>query len=176
MNFQFFESMSPDDAEKFLRNFLKVESEAGTTIIEVLRDEKEFAPYSIASVATVLRRLVEKVRMIKEAPDESLPSWIKDCPSYARGLMGFDDPSRTLVLRGAHYTGESFVRSYPELSWAVGDVETAEQNMPVVAGFSSGLEMAPILIVENLFMRIVVDGAGAEVFDAAVSFWSTKVP
>lgn len=176
MNFEFFEALSPNEASKFLQNFLEVESRMAIEFVESQWDQNVGAPYSIESVGGVLWSLVDQVRMIEAKPHEELPSWIQGCSSYARGLVEFDSPSKIFVLRGAHYIGETFVRSYSALSWAVGNIETAEQNMPVVTGFSSGLEMAPILIIENLFMRVVVDDAGPEVINAAVSFWCSKVP
>lgn len=174
MDFAFFESLTPEDAQTFLQNFLDVESSAAESLLTSLPEDAQIERYSIDSVAPILRSLIANLNAVEKTPDEDIPIWVRNCPSYARGLFEFDDPSKALVLRGAFYFGESFVRSYSCLSWQTGNPDTAEQNMPVVSGFRSLLEMAPMLVVDNLFRRIIADHAEPEVFDAAVSYWKSK--
>lgn len=175
MDFAFFESLTRDDAAIFLQNFLDVESSAAPVFLASLPTELGTQSYLIDSVAPVLRFLSKQLTTSRKDPDETLPSWITDSPSYARGLFEFDNTSKTLILRGAHYLGESFVRSRSQLTWKTGHPDTAEQNMPVVSGFQSSLEMAPMLIVDNLFRRMIADKAEPEIIDAAVGFWISKL-
>src|SRR5688572_17390003 len=91
------------------------------------------------------------------------------------GVATFDEPSKILVLRAAYYLGESFVRCHSGLHWTVGNVETAEGNMPVVAGFDSGLELAPILIAENL-LRVITEPEKLGDIERTMEYWSQKAP
>lgn len=52
-----------------------------------------------------------------------------------------------------------------------GDPEYVEKNMPVVAGFLSGDEMAPMMVVANLFARILGDGAPVTEIGSAIAAW-----
>lgn len=108
--------------------------------------------------------------------NSSLPAWIRECDSYLSGLEEFDEPSKVLVLRASYYLGESFVRYSDKLSWATGNLDTAEQNMPVITGFSDELEMAPMLVTENLFLRILADGAPYEDINRAIESWLSDIP
>lgn len=174
MNFGFFESLTRADAEAFLERFLDVESSVAPMFLASLSRELSVQEYSIDSVAPALRFISSQISTFKKNPDDHLPDWITTSPSYARGLFEFDDASKVLILRGAHYLGESFVRTIPHLKWSTGHPDTAEQNMPVVTGFQSSLEMAPMLIVENLFRRMIADNAEPAVIDVAVDFWKSK--
>jgi hypothetical protein len=174
MDFPFFEGLSEEEARLFLANFLDVE---GRTVEALLGDARRAAdvgmPFSVESASRVLRWLADQVRVTGHPPDPSLPVWLKG-PAYARGLVALDQPSRVLTLRGGYYLGETFVRSFGSLEWAIGDREAAVCNQPVVRGFSSSLEMSPLLVCENLFLRIVADGAPATEIDRALSFWSAR--
>ena len=72
-----------------------------------------------------------------------------------KGLYSFDDFSKVLVLRASYYLGECFVRNYNNLSWNIGLTHTAVVNMPVITGFKKKIELAPILVCENLLRRLV---------------------
>ena len=47
------------------------------------------------------------------------------------------------------------MRTYDTLAWDMGNPETAEANMPVVSGFRAGVELAPMMVAENIFRRNV---------------------
>ena len=81
-----------------------------------------------------------------------------------------------LVLRASYYFGESFVQHSNKLEWSTGNIETAEQNMPVITGFKYDIEMAPMLIIKNLFMRIVVRDVPTTDIDKAINTWLSYVP
>ena len=176
MDFQFFESLSPAEAEEFLNNFLNTERKAIGEMIDAARAEGVQADLTVTSVAQVLKWVLRKVRTIPRLPDEKVPSWIRETDSYSQSLFDFDEPSRILILRAAYYLGVCFVNYSERLRWSVGDAKTAHQNMPVVTGFSFHLELAPMMIVENLFSRIIRGAAGDEAIDVAIKHWLDKVP
>lgn len=102
-----------------------------------------------------------------------LPAWITATEDYRRGLFEFAEESKPLVLRTVYYCGECFVRTFDELKWAVGDNATAQRNMPVITGFGNGIELAPILVTENLFRRILTEDPGTDAIERAISRWSS---
>jgi hypothetical protein len=175
MKFEFFEKISRDEALVFLERFLTVESASIDELLEQASSEGASVDFSVTSVAALMRWAVAKLKTVPNAPDTQLPLWIRNTESYAKNLFEFDGPSKILTLRVAYYFGESFVRSYGGLRWTVGNLETAEAKMPVVAGFQSELEMAPILITENLLRRVTAGPTKLKDIDRAVDHWSQKV-
>lgn len=163
--------MSWDDAEDFLRRFIEVESAEVSKLIEMALPREIEADLSLDSLVPVLTWVSLQLSTVRVEPDDDLPVWIRECPSYARGLFEFDEPSKALVLRTAYYLGEVFVRFNRNLKWATGAQETAEKNMPVITGFRSDVEMAPLLVLENLFSRIIADGAPSETIRTAIEYW-----
>lgn len=176
MDFAFFESLTPHDAQAFLDRYLEVEGEATRGMIPSAQEEGVVMDFSVSSVSAFLKWILRKVQTVPTDADETLPAWIRESESYKRGLIEFEEKSKPLVMRASYYLGESFVRQYCSLSWGVGEPETVEHNMPVVAGFRSDLEMAPIMVTENLFLRILGDGAAVTDIDKAVSHWQKMVP
>jgi hypothetical protein len=83
--------------------------------------------------------------------------------------------SEELVLQAAYYLGESFVRSHGTLRWGTGDIKTYEANMPAVIGFQHDLELAPILIAENLLRRVTAEPKKVGDFQIAVESWNREV-
>ncbi len=126
--------------------------------------------YSIASVPDALKWILKDVRIVRVPVPPSEPDWIRQ--AHKDGLVEFDEASKYPVLRAAYYLGESFVRAYPALYWTIGDPGYLQKNMPVVARFESGKEMAPIMIVENLSCRIFGRGAPVTDIDRAVGAWA----
>jgi hypothetical protein len=175
MDFEFFESLSQEKAKKFLENFLNVEKEKVSEMINDAQKEGIIADFSITSISIVFKWLVKKLKIIPHTPDTELPEWIRKCDSYIQNLFDFDETSSIIVLRAAYYLGESFVRNYPKLHWTTGDRNYAEQNMPVIAGFKKGIEMAPILISENIFRSIHSKLDNEDCIDVAVNGWVSFV-
>ncbi len=175
MDFAFFESLSVEEAHIFLENYLRVEHQAVEELIAVARADGLNANFSIASIAPVLRWILDQVKTVPREPDETLPSWIRECDSYLQGLIDFDGPSKILVLRASYYLGESFVRHAEVLSWAIGNRKTALQNMPVVTGFQYKKELPPILIIENLFRKILARGAPYEKIEQSIDVWLSNI-
>jgi hypothetical protein len=82
--------------------------------------------------------------------------------------------SRRLHLRKGDAAKSSCVPFFR--SWAVGDPEYIEKNMPVVAGFRGGMELAPMMVCENSFAAILGDGEPESVVDVMVQSWINSMP
>lgn len=175
MRFDFFESLSHEEAKTFLDRFLEVESVRINEVLEQCSSEGVRATLGVDSVVPFMRWIATKLKTGPVAPDMHLPMWIRKTDSYAQNLFEFDEVSKILTLRAAYFLGESFVKSFRNLHWTIGNSETAEANMPVVAGFQSGLEMAPLLIAENLLRRVIAEPSKQSDIDKAVDFWVQKV-
>ena len=182
MDLQFFDSLAQAEAAEFLNNFLNTERKAIEEMINGARSEGVHADLTVASVPGVLKWVVGKLTTVPRLPDETVPSWIRATDTYSSGLFDFDEPSTVVILRAAYYLGQSFVNYSELLSWNVGDsriiggAKSALQNMPVVTGFTFDLELAPIMVVENLSRRIKRQAAGNEAIDQALNYWLGKVP
>jgi hypothetical protein len=175
MRFDFFESLSREEARAFFDQFLEVESAHVKEVLRQCSCEGVRADFGIDSVAPFMRWVAAKLKTVPTTPDTQLPAWIRETDSYARNLFEFDDLSKLLTLRAAYFLGESFVRSFRGLHWTVGNRETAEANMPVVAGFQSDLEMAPILITENLLRRVIAEPSKQLDIDKAIDYWTRRI-
>lgn len=175
MNFEFFEKLSREKAEEYLKHFLAVESaKIGGTLAEA-RASGLTVDFSLESVAPFLRWMVPKLNVVPGVPDPELPEWIRTTPTYLQNLFEFDEPSKILVLRAAYYLGESFVRNGNGLRWATGNRETVEANMPVVTLFRFGIEMAPIMVAENLLRRVIAEPAKLGDIALAVDHWRANI-
>jgi hypothetical protein len=105
-----------------------------------------------------------------------VPEWIRSSPPYRSDLFQFDDPSKDLVVQGGFYLGETFVRSFEPLSWTTGEAGLAQENMPVVGGFRDGDELPALLVVNNLFRRVLIDPGRSSDIEGTVEFWRSRVP
>jgi hypothetical protein len=170
MNFALFETMSTQEAREHLQGFLKTEGAAIESLRAGVEQSEAALDFSVVSLPSVLRWIMGKVRIVRVPIPATEPEWVRDW--HKDGLIDFDEESKYWILRAAYYMGECFVRNCPSLRWTIGDPEYIEKNMPVVAGFRSGKEMAPTMIVENLFSRILGDAAPATAIDTAVRAWA----
>ena len=175
MDFSFFESLSTDEAEQYLQSFLREAGKGFQHTAEELRRDGVLPDFSVSSISIVFAWIVKKLRTIPMDPDESLPKWIRQSDDYIESLFDFDDDSKTLVLRAAYYLGESFNQFSDELHWGTGNTNFAEQNMPVITGFKKEMELAPLLITENIFFRILLNGAPDNDAEEAVKVWLSYV-
>lgn len=175
MNFAFFDSLTAAEAEDYLRQFL---AEASRGFEEVARQAEAVGlatDYSVESIAPFMLWLLPQLSTTPVAEDSSVPTWIRQTKEYRDGLYEFTESARVMVLRSAFYLGESFVRSFPQLRWGVGDEDYAEKHMPVVAGFKHDLELAPIMVAENLYRRVICDRSTSQCIAAAVEHWTRNV-
>jgi len=176
MDFEFFEKLSLIEAEAFLSDLLAGGTNRSLSLSKELEADGIRCDFSIPSLAPVLTSLLPKLVKIPLEPDLKVPTWIRNSETYKENLFDFDDASKRLVLGAAYYLGETFVRSFPVLHWTTGNPETALMNMPVVAGFRNGVEMAPMLVAENLLMSVLIDPSKQGDIEMAVSTWKSKVP
>lgn len=173
MDYEFFESLTNEDAGLYLVRFLEAEGKSVEQLIQDVREEGISANYSIAVLVPVLSAVYRRIKTVSREPDKSLPDWIRNSASYGANLFDFDDVSKVLILRGAYYMGETFVRSFRRLEWGLGDQDTAVKNMPVVRGFRQKLELAPMLVLENTFGRALSGRGSSSDIQEMVSYWAS---
>ena len=175
MDFEFFEKLSRNEANAFLRRFLQVESSEIKKTLKECADEGIITDYSIKSISPLMRWVLKRLITAPLEPDPAVEDWIRNTDSYAKSLFEFDAPSSVLVMQTAYYLGESYVRNHRSLRWSTGDRETAEGNLPVVTGFQHDLELAPVLIAENLLRRVIAEPKKVGDFEKAVAYWCRMV-
>lgn len=154
MNFKFFGSLTNEEANKYLDDFLYFGSGRG---IEILSQTTHFTveiDFNVDSLSPIFRSLLTVLKTIPREPDLTIPEFIRNTESYKKNLFDFDEPSKTLLMSAAYYLGETFVGCYSQLSWGIGNAEYIQGNMPVVTGFKHN-EMPVILITENMFGGII---------------------
>ena len=176
MDFEFFQSLSPQQGEQFVERYLTVECEGFRELIPAMVADGINVDFTVASVSEIFEWILVRLRTEEVLPDQNLEWWIRESDSYKQSLVEFDDPSAILVLRCSYYLGESFVRQFDLLSWALGDEETLLANMPVVKGFRHDLEMPSILVTENLFHRALAHENGAKKIEEGIQAWLKRSP
>jgi hypothetical protein len=168
MDYEFFQSLTLEDAQTFLDRFLEVERQGMGEIWDQAARDGVPCDYSIGTLGDVLKWIVKEVRVRRVPVPEEVPWWIRQ--AHKDGLVEFDEDSKTLLLRAGYYLGECFAR-LPGLRWATGDPDYMEKHMPVVAGFRGDLELPPLVVVENMFARVVADGGSLERIDSTLEVW-----
>jgi hypothetical protein len=173
MDYEFFQAMTADEAREFLDQFLALERLAIDETVTRAASEGVRFDFSLASLADALRWMVGQVRVYRTPAPAELPEWIRQ--AHAGGLAQYEEDSKTVLLRAAYYLGESFAR-LPGLRWTTGNPDLMECNMPVVAGFRSGQEVPPLVVVDSLFAGIASGENPPERIDATVKVWSDDCP
>jgi hypothetical protein len=176
MKFSFFEALSKEEAQEYLDEFLLFGKNRGMEIINQAIHFTVDIDFSIESLSPVFKSLLTVLKTIPREPDLSLPEFIRNTEEYKKNLFDFDEPSKSVVLAAAYYLGETFVRNYEQLSWATGNTKYAEGNMPVVTTFKHDIEMAPILIMENMFGRVISRMGDETSIDTAINAWVSDIP
>jgi hypothetical protein len=174
MNFDAFHSMTVNEAREYLAGFLATERGAISIIEPAAHGAGVEMNYTLQSLPSVLKWILSGVTVFRVPVPETEPKWIRDY--HKDGLVEFAEPSKYLILRGAYYLGECFVRYHPARSWSIGDSEYMEKNMPVVAGFRSRMELPPILVCESIFSRILGTNAPESHIDVMVNSWIAVLP
>jgi hypothetical protein len=176
MNYKFFESLSSKEAQEYLDEFLLF---GKTRAIEILEANLHFTThieFRVDLISSIFKELIGTVKTVPRDPDITLPEFIRRTPEYEKGLFDFDEASKSIILAAAYYLGEAFVRNYEQLSWATGNTDNAEGNMPVIVPFKHDIEMAPILITENLFRGVISEIRTRDSIDIAVEAWINNIP
>lgn len=175
MDFNFFERLNPEEAKRFLHNYLTEEKKGFEKLSSDLISSGIMLDYSFNSLLPVFEWVIHRIHTIPTKKDENLPSWITETESYKKGLYSFDEFSKILVMRTSFYLGECFVNNSKKLVWKVGRIKTAEQNMPVISGFQKKLELSVILVSENLIRRIL-EGGDLSIIEACINKWKSFIP
>jgi hypothetical protein len=174
MNFQFFESLTVQEAQEHLQYFLRTESVAFSSMIPDAERLGLAVNYSLESLPSILRWFVRDIQVTRVPVPDTEPEWVRSF--HKNGLTEFTEQSKYLTLRAAYYLGECFVRADRKLHWAIGNQEHMVVNMPVVTGFQFSKEMAPEMVCENLFRRIRgYDGPESDI-DVMVEKWVSFMP
>lgn len=174
MKFHIFEVMSKSEAEDYLNNFLIFGKERGMKLLNEKVHFSRALDFTVDSLPVVFKALVPILRAVAREEDPNVPEFIRKTEDYKKGLFDFDASSNTIILAVAYYLGETFVRRFPKLKWSTGNTDFRESNMPVVTGFNFKIELAPILISENIFRGAVSGRSEESSIDIAIEMWSTK--
>jgi hypothetical protein len=176
VNFAFFEALTDEEAFTYLDGFLREGRESHGEFVAAAEQDGVVADLSLESIEPVMAWVAGTVVTVPRDEDPALPWWIRESDSYKENLFDFDESSRALVLCFAFYLGETFTRAYPRLTWGVGRRNVAEQGQPVVTGFAHSIEMAVLLVGENLVTRAVTGGPSSAGAERAVSLWASWAP
>jgi hypothetical protein len=174
MDLSFFESMTKAEAKLYLKHYLMEVGEGVQELIEQARNDGITADFTIPSISPVFRWTLPRLHVVPVEPNPSVPEWIRESSSYKEGLFVFDEPSAIMVGRASFYWGESFIRSYPGLSWAVG-TGGVDKNMPVVIGLRNRDKMPPLLIADNLFGGLIKGHDTFSDIDSCAQLWVSHV-
>jgi hypothetical protein len=153
VNFTFFEQMSADEAHAFLADYCEYGAANAPALYRAAR-VADVDGFALSSLPLLFRSVARGATVLPRDPDPELPRWITESESYAAGLYDLGESTARSVFVLSFVLGEAFVRAF-HLRWAIGDSATAEANQPVVTGFRAGVEMAPILVAENLVRSLV---------------------
>ena len=175
MKFSYFEALDKRGAKEYFEHFLLEAKEGFLSIVPDLEFVGINVDYSIDSIVPVFIWVKSQMVTLSEKSDENLPKFITESEIYIKGLYSFDEMSKILILRVSYYFAECFARSYKQLSWSIGDKKTAVQNQPVITGFKFKMELAPLLVCENLISGLV-EGEGEERIKRTINAWSKDIP
>lgn len=174
MNFSFFESLSIEEAQDHLDGFIKTEALAIEAMRSAAIDANVVIDFSMASLPGFLRWILPNIEVMRIRVPETEPDWIREF--HKDGLVEFTEESKYLVLRAAYYLGECFIQTSNRLSWGIGNLDSIEKNMPVVTGFRFKMEMAPLMVCENVYTGILGDGKSPDVMNTMISSWIGFIP
>jgi hypothetical protein len=169
MRFDLFENMSVDDASNVLDEFMN----RGP---EILKSEQiEYDAVSLSGLPEKLLEIGLRLTTVPVAADPSIPEFIRNTDDYKEGLFEFTEDSKRLIIGAAYMLGNCFVREFTKLAWGTGNPEYATGRMPVITGFASGEELAPLLVANNLFRRLVKNQSLTKIFETCIERWSASV-
>jgi hypothetical protein len=171
MDYEFFHSLAPDEALALLNDFIESQGKSVERMKSTAATDGVALDYSSTSLANVLKWMMKGVRIRRLPVPPEEPDWIRQ--AHRDGLIDFDDDSRSVILCAAYYLGESFARR-PGMRWATGDAAYLHKNMPVVAGFHLDQELPPMVVIRNVFARVLGDGAPSTEIDSTLRAWNAK--
>lgn len=167
MNFEFFYSLTKSEAKAYLENFL---SEANNGINILLTKHKYDVAFDFEIFKEIVTKEISGITTVRKKNDKSLPKWITKTNSYKSGQYEFSEDSLVLLLRLGYYLGQCFVNDYPNLKWSIGGEDLAVKNMPIISGFKKELELAPLLVMNNILRRIIETKDNSHL-DIMIDYW-----
>jgi hypothetical protein len=173
MDYEFLESLTADEAERFLDEFRKSQSHALEQLRPLAASEGVCLDLSLSTLADGLKWMIKGVRVHRIPVPLEEPWWIRQ--AHADGLTEFDEDSKTMVLCASYYFGECFAR-LPGLRWSTGNDETLHKHMPVITGFCFGKELPPLVVVSNMFARILGHGDSEAGISETIKVWRGFLP
>ena len=173
MDYEFFDSLNSEEAQALLNSFLESQRKALEEMTPVAARDGVVLDYSLSSLADALKWMIKLVRVHHAPVPAEEPWWIRQ--AHPDGLIEFDDNSRTVILRAAYYLGECFAR-LPGMRWAIGNPEYLEKNMPIIAGFRHDEELGPLVVIRNVFARILGHGMPVAEIDSTIEVWKGFIP
>lgn len=176
MKFHLFEAFTKEEAQEYLDEFLIFGKERGIKILEETLHFTIDLDFTIESLPKVIKNLLPRLETVSRKPDPNVPEFIRNTADYHKNLFDFDEKSNLILLAAAYYLGETFVWNFEKLRWSTGKTDYIEANMPVVKTFKYGIEMAPIMIMENIFGRIISGMGDLSGIDTAIAAWHADVP
>ena len=81
MNLQFFESLTREEAQKYLDDFLFFGRNRGQKLLEENLHFTTDLDFKIQSLSPILKTLLPVLRTIPRTPDGTLPLWIRNTPA-----------------------------------------------------------------------------------------------
>jgi hypothetical protein len=173
MDFEFFETLTRKDAEKYLQRFLETERATIPPTLDEARSAGVPVDYSVASISPLFSWIAPQVdhRQVTEAFD--VPDWISS--TSQQDFVELADASKPLILRAAFYLGEAFARNYVHLRWDIGHADFAHQQQPAVVGFRNSMELPVLLVTENLFLNALDSANMSNEFDRVINAWIKRV-
>jgi len=169
MRYDLFEAMSIEEASNVLDEF----AHRGP---EILKAERiQYDTVSLSELPEELLKIGLRLTTVPVAADPSVPEFVRNTDDYKEGLFEFTEDSKRLIVGAAYMLGNCFVREFTKLAWGTGNPEYATGRMPVITGFTSDEELAPLLVANNLFRRLVKNRSLTKIFETCVERWSASV-
>ncbi len=169
MDYDYFQNMSQDEAQQFLREFL----ENGQRNLEAWRataaTDGVTLDYSLNTLSKALKWFLKHVHGAHVPLSEDIPVWVRQVHP---GGFEFSEDSAKVIFAAAYYLGECFAR-LSGMRWTIGNQEFMECNMPVVAGFQPTDELPPLVVVENMYAAILGDGQSDSRIDTGIEKWKS---
>jgi len=169
MRYDLFEAMSIDVASKVLEEFVH----RGPEILKPA--QIKYDNVSLSELPEELLKIGLRLTTIPVDSDPSVPEFVRSTDDYKEGLFEFTEDSKRLIIGAAYMMGNCFVREFSKLAWGTGNPEYATGRMPVITGFATGEELAPLLVANNLFRRLVKNRSLTKIFETCVERWTASV-
>jgi len=169
MDYELFEKMTHEEAVEHLEHYLKIESRAIESILEVAATEGISLNYELESLSSVLEWFISKSCFTKVPVPKTEPDWIQK--AHPEGLIEFSQDTKYLILRASYYMRQCFINAFEDAAWGLGKPGYMHKNMPVITGFDGQKELPPMVVCENLFSGILTKDKPISFIRSVVEWW-----